>query len=77
MPRYFFHIMDGRSAPDLTGTELSDIYATRAAAVRASGEMLREIGSRFWNDAEWSMEVQDEAGHRMFTLRFSAEEHAT
>ena len=77
MPRYFFNIMGGRCDPDLTGTDLPDIYAAQGEAIRASGEMLSEIGPRFWDGAGWAMEVKDEAGRRLFTLRFSAEEHGT
>jgi hypothetical protein len=44
MPRYFFNIMDGHCDPDLTGTDLPDIYAAQGEAIRASGEMLSEIG---------------------------------
>ena len=75
MPRYFFHIKDGHSAPDTTGTDLPDIYAAQSEAIRASGEMLREMGARFWNGSGWAMEVRDETGRLLFTLRFSAEEH--
>jgi hypothetical protein len=77
MPRCFFNIMDGRSAPDLCGTELPDIYAAQAEAIRASADMLREMGARFWDGTEWAKEVKDETEHPLFTLRFSAEEHGT
>jgi len=77
MPRYFFHVHDGYAAPDLVGTELPDICAAQAEAIRASGGMLRDMGRRFWDGTEWSMEVKDEAGRSLFTLRSSAEEHGT
>jgi hypothetical protein len=77
MPRYFFHVHDGTSDPDLEGTELPDIYAAQAEAIRASGEMLSDLGAKFWNGAEWKMEVRDETGRHLFTLRFSAEEHGS
>jgi hypothetical protein len=32
------------------------------------------MGGKFWNGEEWSLEVTDEAGRILFTLRFSAEE---
>jgi hypothetical protein len=75
MPRYFFDITDGHFDPDTEGTELPDIYAAPAEAIRASGEMLSDLGAKFWNGGEWKMEVRDEARRRLFTLRFSAEEH--
>jgi hypothetical protein len=77
MPRYFFHVTDGYSAPDLVGTELPDISAAQTEAIRASASILRDEGDRFWDGTEWSMEVKDEMGRSLFTLRFSAEEHGT
>jgi hypothetical protein len=75
MPRYFFHVMDGYSDRDAEGTELPDIYAAQHQAVRTSGEILREMGAKFWDGTEWKLEVADEHGQILFTLRFSAEEH--
>jgi len=74
MPRYFFHVADGYSARDTEGTELPDIYAAQDQAIRTSGEMLRDMGSEFWNGTEWTLEVTDEQGQVLFVLRFSAEE---
>lgn len=74
MPRYFFHVYDGYSSPDTDGTELPDIYAAQAAAIRTSGEILRDMGARFWDGTEWKLEVADERGRIFFVLRFSAEE---
>src|SRR5215211_7532405 len=36
--------------------------------------LLRDLGAKFWNDTEWSLEVADERGCALFVLRFSAEE---
>lgn len=74
MPRYFFHVMDGASMRDQEGTELPDVYTAQAEAIRLSGEVLRDMGARFWDGTEWRLEVADEAGQVLFTLRFSAEE---
>ena len=74
MPRYFFHVYDGSSSPDMDGTELPDIYTAQAAATRTSGEILRDMGAKFWNGTEWRLEVADERGNILFVLRFSAEE---
>ncbi len=74
MPRYFFHVNDGSSARDEDGTELPDIYAAQHLAIRTSGEMLRDMGARFWDGTEWKLEVADEQGQVLITLRFSAEE---
>ena len=74
MPRYFFNVLDGCSSSDDEGTDLPDIYAAQAMAIRTSGEVLRDMGARFWNEADWRLEVQDEHRRALFVLRFSAEE---
>jgi hypothetical protein len=74
MPRYFFHVQDGSSSPDTDGTELPDIYTAQAQAIRTSGEILRDMGAKFWDGAEWKMEVADERGDTLLVLRCSAEE---
>lgn len=75
MPRYFFHVTDGYSERDTEGTELPDIYTAQNQAIRTSGELLRDMGGEFWNGTEWKLEVTDEHGRILLTLRFSAEEH--
>lgn len=74
MPRYFFHVLDGYTARDTDGTELPDIYAAQEQAIHMSGEILRDMGCKFWNGTEWKLEVTDEHGQSLFVLRFSAEE---
>jgi hypothetical protein len=74
MPRFFFHVHDGTSIRDDEGTDLPDIFAAQEEAIRLSGALLGEMGGKFWNGTEWSLEVTDEAGRLLFTLRFVAEE---
>ena len=74
MPRYFFHIHDGRNIPDQDGTDLPDIKAVRGEAIRAAGEILADINGGLSHE-EWRMEVTDEVGRPVLTLRFSATEH--
>lgn len=74
MPRYFFHVTDGRSIPDTEGTELADFYQAQYEAIQVSGELLRDMGAKFWQGTEWKMEVADARGQIVFVLRFSAEE---
>jgi hypothetical protein len=78
VPRYFFHIRDGRDYPDDEGTELPDLAAVRTEALKASGEMLRDSKGRaeFWSGDDWTMNVTDEAGQPVLTLRFSGTEHS-
>jgi hypothetical protein len=75
MPRYFFHVTDGYSPRDTEGIELPDIYTAQHQAIRTSGELLRDMGGEFWNSSEWKLEVTDEQGQILLTLRFLAEEH--
>lgn len=74
MPRYFFHIIDGRDVRDEDGTELADIYVAQTEAIRLSGELLRDMGGRFWDGTGWRLEVEDERAQVLFVLHFAAEE---
>ena len=74
MPRYFFHVYDGFSTKDNEGTELPDIFHAQEEAIRLSAALLGEMGAKFWDGTDWRLEVTDEAGRLLFTLRFSAEE---
>lgn len=74
MPQYFFHVHDGSSALDTEGSELSDIYTAQAEAVRMCGEILKEMGARFWDGAGWRLEVTDDVGQTLFICHFSGEE---
>ena len=75
MPRYFFHVHDRHDLPEEDGAELPDVQAGRAEAIRAAGEMLRDIDGALTGEG-WTMEVTDEAGRLVFTFRFSAVEHS-
>jgi hypothetical protein len=74
MPRYFFHVHDDVDIIDNEGTELSGSDEARAEAVVAAGEMLRDVGGRFWNSRDWRLWVTDDAGQTVCALRFSAEQ---
>ena len=74
MPRFFFHVHDSDETLDAIGTECTDADAARAEAVKASGEMLRDYGAKFWPVGEWRMWVTDETGTVVCALSFSAEE---
>jgi hypothetical protein len=62
VPRYFFHVKDGRDLPDMDGCELPSLAEVRAEALRTAGEMLKSAGGEFWNHGDWHMDVRDEAG---------------
>jgi hypothetical protein len=54
--------------------EMPDVYTAQAQAIVLAGEVLRDMGARFWNGTEWRMEVTDAKSHVLFILRFSATE---
>jgi hypothetical protein len=51
--------------------------AAHEQAIHMSGEILRDMGGKFWNGTEWKLEVTDKDGQILFALRFSAEEQFT
>jgi hypothetical protein len=74
MPRYFFHVIDGRDIIDNVGTVLPGLREARAEAIHTAGAILRDEGDQFWNGTEWQMNVTDAAGHPVLKLRFSADD---
>ena len=73
MPRYFFHIIDGEEIIDRDGTVLAGVNEARAQAIIFSGEVLKDLGAKFWNNGEWQVRVTDKAGNKVCALRFSAD----
>jgi hypothetical protein len=73
MPRYFFHVIDGVETRDAEGTVLAGVTEARAEAIVTAGEMLRDLGGKFWNNGEWQVRVEDEAGNKVCALTFSAD----
>ena len=74
MPRYFFHIIDGRDIIDNVGTLLSGLREARAEAIRTAGAILRDEGDQFWDGTVWQMNVTDLSGQSVLKLRFSADD---
>jgi hypothetical protein len=74
VPRFFFHVYDDDALPDEDGSELPDIYTAQGEAIRMSGEIMRDLGKKFWNGSDWRLEVTDAEGRILFIVRFSAEE---
>jgi hypothetical protein len=73
MPRYFFHVRDGRNIPDEEGTVLSDTAEARKQAVILAGGVLLDAGESFWHETEWRLWVTDEMDKTVCALRFAAE----
>lgn len=72
MPRYHFHIEDGRSFPDHDGTELPDLESARIEAIRLFGGLLRDDAPTFWNGDDWIMTVTDADQLILFSVNFMA-----
>lgn len=72
MPRFFFNVHDGQNFPDLQGTELGSLDSARVEAVRFAAAHLRDQARQFWTGDGWSMDVCDESGLLLFSLKFSA-----
>jgi hypothetical protein len=73
MPRYYFHVMDGRATIDEDGTELPDVEAARDEAIRTAGEILASGGASLADGHPWNMTVADQDGKTVLTLRFKME----
>ena len=71
MPRYFFHVHDGTDRPDSRGSVLPDFKSAHAEAIMTCGEMLRDIDGDLPIGSEWRMDVADETGRTILSLRFS------
>jgi hypothetical protein len=73
MPRFYFHIFDGRDHRDDEGTELSDFQDARVEAIRYASEILRDDAHRIAFREDWHMDVTDEVGLILLRLDFSAQ----
>ena len=68
MERFFFHVMDGTSAPDHEGVLLSGLGAARIEAVRLTGALLSEIPASVCAGDDWRIEVADQTGLTLFMI---------
>ena len=71
VPRYYFNVHDGVDIIDKDGTELPDMAAVRREAVLSAGLAIRDMGLQFWGHGDWRMDVLDESGNTVLTLKFS------
>ncbi|WP_085810968.1 DUF6894 family protein [Sphingomonas sp. TZW2008] len=77
MARFFFHVRDSETYIDVQGTVLPDLRTARREAVRFAGALLTDNPDTFWQGAEWTMRVTDEADLTLFELTFFATEGAS
>jgi len=74
MPRYYFHIVDGRKIIDNEGSELAGLKEARMEAIHLADSILRDEGDEFWNAEQWHMNVTDASGQSVLKRRFSADD---
>ena len=72
VPRFFFHTEDGRCFSDEDGTDLPDLEAAKAEALRLIGEVAREDAAEFWATGELRVTVADHRNLTLFALDMSA-----
>ena len=70
MPRYFFHIDDGKSPRDIEGVELANLAEAKCEAVKTAGRLICDAAGDFWDRSEWNMNVTDRSGLTLFALHF-------
>jgi hypothetical protein len=77
MPRYFFHVEDGKRFLDKTGEDLPSLEAARDTATRTTVDLLKGgFKDGVWNGDPWRIWVTDEPlgkGKTLLTLCFTAE----
>lgn len=74
MPRFHFKTRHGAdSQDDPEGMELEDLKAAWGEATRATGEILKEIDGSLEPEREWRMDVSNDVGQALFSLRLIPE----
>ncbi len=75
MPRFFFHVIDGRTLVDNSGVELPDVAAARNEAIRSAGAILASEGQDNWQAGPWQMVVADENAITVLSLNIQINTH--
>jgi hypothetical protein len=71
MPRFFFHACSpGGRIEDPEGSDFTNLDAARADAVAAAREVLAEKIKAGEDARDWRLEITDEAGVLLATVRF-------
>jgi hypothetical protein len=75
MPRYFFHLQDRKTILDDEGVDLPDVDAAGEEAIRACGDMLRDMPRALYNGDPiclWVSNQPDGKGRKLFMLTVAA-----
>ena len=71
MPRYKFHVYDGRGDVQPDEETLRDADAARREGIRRAGATLVLDAQTLRADTEWRLEVEDEHGLVLYRMDFS------
>ncbi|WP_095425364.1 DUF6894 family protein [Bradyrhizobium ottawaense] len=78
MPRFHFHILDGKALTDHEGLELPDIAAIRCEAIQFAGAVLRDHrADDIWPVEPWQMVVNDSPNPNTGRIHFKLTVTAT
>ena len=82
MPRYYFHILNGKMLIDDVGVEVADTEAAKLEAVKYAGNVLTsEDPTDMWKGIPWELKVTDgpspKEGRTLLTLTLTAEINPT
>ena len=72
MPRYFFHVTDGKTYPDTEGSELPNLDVARGEAFRSLGDILKNKNA--WQSGEWQIDITDADGQGLLKLMLTLRE---
>ena len=75
MPRFYFHIHDGRDQFDMDGIELPDTETAQVEAIRLTGAVLRDEAKRVIDSPSWTMDVTDETGRPVYQIDVNVNVH--
>ena len=70
MPRYFFHVYDDIIAEDEEGVELPNVAAARLNALVSARDLIAEQVKRGYFVLSHWIDVVDEHGDKVLTIRF-------
>ena len=68
MPLYHFNIDGDQPCHDHEGHELESLEAAKCEAIQMAGRIICDAAGAFWDRAEWSMTVTDDAGLTLLHL---------
>jgi hypothetical protein len=70
MPRFYFHVHDGKSIIDDVGTELPDWRTARVETIRLAGHILQDEAHLIALGEDWRIGVTDRSGLLLFQMTF-------